>query len=277
MDNSKDIFRYPEQYRAVPFRIYGNLFYVGNLDVGAYLIDSGDGLILIDTTYPSTDALFVQSIWEAGFNPSDVVYILHTHGHFDHFGATKLLVSLSGAKTFLGERDARMFRERPELSMLEFNKYSWAELFVPDEEVADGQLIRRGNTVIRAVSTPGHTDGVLSFFFDVRDGDAVYTAGLFGGVGFNTLGIEFVTKYGLIHSRADFLSSLAKVVDEKVDIILGNHARQTNTMEKYKQLMANPDGPNPFIDPGEWKRFVEGLKAKFEKMVKDEESGKEKT
>ena len=69
-----------------PFSIFGNLYFVGNADVGSYLIDTGDGLILIDTAYPTTRALLVQSIWEAGFNPGDIKYILHTHGHFDHFG-----------------------------------------------------------------------------------------------------------------------------------------------------------------------------------------------
>jgi metallo-beta-lactamase class B len=114
----EDFYRYPYLYRVDPFCIFGNLYYVGNKDVGSHLFDTGDGLILIDTTYPTTDALLVQSIWQAGFNPKNIVYILHTHGHFDHFGATSLLKVFSGAKTFLGSRDAKMFREQPYLKQL---------------------------------------------------------------------------------------------------------------------------------------------------------------
>jgi metallo-beta-lactamase class B len=86
----EEFYRYPYRYAVKPFCIYGNLFFVGNSDVSAHLIDTGDGLILIDTTYPTTAAMLIQSIWEVGFNPKDIKYIIHTHGHYDHFGATEL-------------------------------------------------------------------------------------------------------------------------------------------------------------------------------------------
>jgi metallo-beta-lactamase class B len=49
-DTREDFYRYPEKYRLDPFRIFGPLYFVGNQDVGSYLIDTGKGLILIDTT-----------------------------------------------------------------------------------------------------------------------------------------------------------------------------------------------------------------------------------
>jgi metallo-beta-lactamase class B len=262
----KDFYRYPEKYRVDPFRIFGSLYYVGNKDVGAYLIDTGDGLILIDTTFPTTDALLVQSIWQAGFNPKDIVFILHTHGHFDHFGATRLLTSLSGAKTFLGARDAKMFRERPELTLLDSSRYSWVEVFTPDVELEGGECIVRGNVSIRVVATPGHCDGVMSYFFELTEQGAPLTAGLFGGVGFNTLHREFIARYGNTHSPDEFLESLAKVRYETVDITLGNHAAQNHTVEKREAMLKNPTGPNPFIDRGEWGRFIDDLAARLRQI-----------
>lgn len=190
------LYKYPEKYRVVPFRIFGNLYYVGNSDVGAHLIDSGDGLILIDTAYPSTAALLVQSIWELGFRPEDIRIILHTHGHFDHFGGTALMKALSGARTFLGEADAKMFREEPQLALCaDCRGYAYTEPFAPDVEIRDGDFIALGNTRIKAVATPGHTDGVMSYFFDVSDGTRTLRAGLFGGAGVNTMTSGFIARY----------------------------------------------------------------------------------
>jgi metallo-beta-lactamase class B len=260
------MYRYPDRYWIDPFCIFGNLYYVGNKDAGSYLIDSGDGLILIDTTYPTNAALMVQSIWQAGFNPRNIVYIFHTHGHFDHFGATRLLKFLSGARTLLGERDAKMFRERPELALIDSGKYAYLEPFSPDIELKGGETITLGNTSIRTVATPGHSDGVISYFFDVYSGNERYTAGLFGGAGMNTLNRHFIARYGNSHSRAEFLDSLAKVRGEKVDIVLGNHAAQNQTLEK-------PGKSNPFIDPGEWQRLIDGLETRFNQMLEDEKIG----
>ena len=165
-EQHEHFYRYPEQYRMTPFRIFGNLYFVGNADVGSHLIDTGDGLVLIDTTYPTTKALLVQSIWEMGFDPANIKYILHTHGHFDHFGGTALMVSLSGAKTFLGKPDAEMFRTRPEMALIANSLHSYAEVFTPDVELVDGEIVTLGNTKIRAISTPGHTMGVMTYLFD---------------------------------------------------------------------------------------------------------------
>ena len=153
-ESREEFYRYPERHYVTPFRICGNLYFVGNTSVGAHLIDTGDGLILIDTTYPTTKALLVQSIWELGFRPQDIRMILHTHGHFDHFGAPARWKELSGAKTYLGEGDARMFQERPELALTSFCKYAIPDVFEPDEIMRDGDIITLGNTSIRIVSTP---------------------------------------------------------------------------------------------------------------------------
>ncbi len=266
-------YRYPEKYRMKPFRIFGNLYFVGNADVGSYLIDTGDGLILIDTTYPTTRALLLQSIWEMGFNPANIKYVLHTHGHFDHFGGTDLIVSLSGATTFLGAPDAEMFRERPEMALISDARHAYLELFKPDVELEDGDIISLGNTRIRAISTPGHTKGVMTYVFEVRDGRETHTAGLYGGIGVNTLCRDFIAKYGNADCRDLHLKSLEKVRGELVDITLGNHTGQNHTSEKYKAMCDRPDGANPFISPSEWNEFIDFAENLYDRMLRDEENG----
>lgn len=262
------LYKYPEKYRVLPFRIYGNLYYVGNADVCAHLIDSGDGLILIDTTYPSTAALLVQSIWELGFRPEDIRIILHTHGHFDHFGGTALMKALSGARTYLGAADAKMFRENPELALCaDCSGYAYTEPFTPDVEIRDGDCITLGNTSIKAVATPGHTDGVMSFFFEVTDKKKTLRAGLFGGAGVNTMTSDFMARYHNVQCRKQFPESLEKVRNEKVDITLGNHASHNHTLEKYGKMRRRREEDNPFIDSGEWPDFIRCAGENFCRMI----------
>ena len=271
-DTIVDILKYPHKYAVKPFKIAGNLYYVGNSTVSSHLIDTGDGLILIDTTFPHTYPLLINSIWEAGFSVYDIKYILHSHGHIDHFGGTTGLVALSGARTFLGVQDAQMFRERPELSMAFECPFCYVELFTPDVEMEDGQLITLGNTQIRAVSTPGHSPGVCSFFFTVTEGSSVYTVGMQGGAGLNTLNRQFLEFYHLDidGTRNSFVDGIKKLENEQVDITLGNHPSHNTTLQKQGQRRKNPDAPNPFINPAEWRVHLADILDKFHTMLDEE-------
>lgn len=271
-----DVYKYPYKYNIHPFRIASNLYYVGNTSVGSHLLDTGDGLILLDTTFPQSYPLLINSIWEMGFSPYDIKYILHSHGHFDHFGGTNCLVTLTGAKTFLGSEDAKMFRERPELALLRDCPYSYTELFTPDVELHDGDVITLGNTTIRAMCTPGHSPGVMSYFIQLpEENGKSYVAAMHGGAGFNTLNEEFLQEFQLDaqETRRQFLDGLDHVFDEHVDILLGNHPNQNDTVGKRQRMLEHPDGPNPFVDPGEWQRYLTDIRDRFAIMLAEEAAG----
>lgn len=274
-NNLKDFYNHPEKYYVRPFKIYGNLWFVGNEDVGAYLMETEEGIVLIDTTYPSSRAQMIQSIWEAGFNPRDITHIIHTHGHFDHIGTTDFLVSLSGAKTYLGAGDAKMFRERPELMLARDAGPSFVDVFTPDVELMDGDILRFGSTKIRCVATPGHTMGVFTFFIELHEGDKTLTAALCGGIGINTLCRDSIEEFDTAYLREYFPISMEKIKNERVDIVLGNHTGQNNTLLKLRSMLKNPDGPNPFINKDEWTPFIEKALRCYDKMLEDEKEGKD--
>jgi len=268
LQRKKAFYEHPEQYLVKPFRIMGNLYFIGNQDVASYLIDTGDGLVILDTGYPTTQGMLVYSITALGFRVEDIRMILHTHGHFDHIGGTALLKALSHGVTYLGWRDAKMFMERPELSLKEYSGCPCFALFTPDKVMGDGDVIRLGDTEITVRETPGHSDGTVSFFFRVEEGGNVYRCGLMGGSGLNTLTDAFIKTYGRSRARAEFLTSLEKLCEEKVDINLGNHTNQNFTMEKREQMeKASMEGRNPFVDSQEWKRFLDGTRRRYEEMV----------
>lgn len=262
----KTMYEKPWKLRADAFRVFGGLYFVGNQDGASWLLKTDAGPVLFDTNYPTASAMLVDSIHSVGVDPRELVAIFHTHGHFDHFGSTEYLAELSGAKTYLGAADAEMFRERPALAMTADAHESHLELFVPDVEVQDGESFSFGSTVISAIATPGHCPGATSYFFDVTEGERTCRVGLHGGAGLNTLCRSFREQWGL-DWRPDFLASIRKVIDEPVDIFLGNHTGQNRALQKAAALSG---GDNPFIDPSEWRKFLTELEHKVAVMNEEE-------
>ncbi|MBQ7281190.1 MAG: MBL fold metallo-hydrolase, partial [Spirochaetales bacterium] len=164
-----------------PFKIFGNVWYVGDSWVCVHLIDTGDGLLLLDGGNIGATAMLVNAIWEAGFKPSDVRWMVLSHGHLDHIGGAVFFRRMFGTKIYLGKPDARDFRKRPELSLVHEAGSLAQDVFEVDHEITDGERIRFGNTEIQFYLTPGHTNGVISAFFDVTDGKRTVRAGYFGG------------------------------------------------------------------------------------------------
>ena len=258
----------PWRYSAEPFRILGNLYYVGNLRVCMHLIDTGDGLILIDTGHPHTSFMLFHSIWQLGFRPSDVKYIIFSHGHFDHVGGAGPFVELYHTKTFLGAADVQVMKEQGE-----GRTCTPFEAVTPDQLLYDGDTVELGNTEIQFVSVPGHSPGSMAMFWDIHDGEHTYRAGAFGGIGLLTLSAKALEEFGLpLSLQQDFANSLQKVKNEPVDVVVGNHPWDNDTFGKYNRLKENPSGENPFINPNEWKEMLEKKSAEFEEFLKTGDS-----
>ncbi len=241
-----------------PSKIFGNLYFVGTQPASTHILDTGDGLILIDPGYQESLYLVINNIWEVGLCPKDIKYILLTHCHFDHVDATKALVKLCKAKVCLPELDLPLYNG--EIFHYPFRPFNY------DILLKDGDTLSLGNTTVRCVSTPGHTDGTISYFFDVTDGNNTYRAAMHGGVGLSSMTSEFLKKNGLTNEcRQKFLYGLDKVINEKVDITLGNHVGQNNTDLKLERL--EKEEKNPFIDPTEWQRFITKCRDGMLKMM----------
>jgi metallo-beta-lactamase class B len=174
-----------------------------------------------------------------------------------------MLVELTGAKTLIGARDAKMVRN------LKTRNACFEVSFEPDVLLRTGDTLTLGNTTISFVETPGHTDGTVSMFFDVTDGEKTLRAGMHGGVGFNTLSLDGLLMRGrTYYARREFLEGLIRVENEQVDITLGNHVGQNKTELKLKKMKTSET--NPFIDPDEWKRFIESYKEKINNLIASE-------
>ena len=235
-----------------PFRLAGNIYFVGTYKASSHLIDTGDGLILIDTGYEETADVVAESIAELGFDIRDVKYILHSHGHYDHTDGTPKILKLTNAKTFLGEGDVKYIK-------------GWT----PDEFYRDGQVITLGNTSILCLATPGHTEGTFSFFFDVDVDGKTYRAGMFGGAGTNQLKKSFLNKYKCSWlNRGLYFRSIERLKQEHVDIFLGNHTWNNHTKENYEKMLVSDT--NPFIDDTKWLPFLMSCEKKAVEIMRND-------
>lgn len=259
-------YRSPWLYACAPFQIADGLWYVGNTSVSSHLFDTGAGLLLLDTTYGETGYLLIESIREAGFDPHDLRWILHTHGHIDHFGATRLLAEKYGAETFMPEIDLPLLKERADLNWCaEFGlpyepPYDYA--FVPDAAVRVGDVLRFGALTVDCHSAAGHTPGTMAYVFHLPCG---LRAAMHGGIGLNTLTAAYARRFGLGNSwREAYVRSLAGLRDLPVDIVLGNHPEQSDTFGKLARRTA---AENPFVDPGEWNRFLAETRRRYDEFA----------
>ena len=219
-----------------PFKIIGNTYFVGTYPASSHLIDTGEGLILIDTGYSDTLFLLINSIYKLGFNPYDIKYIINTHWHGDHTEATAALSHLTGAKTFIGRKDAK-----------KAEKY-----FISDALLKEGDVISLGNTKIEVMETPGHTEGTISLFYETEEDGVKYNVGTFGGAGANTLVKE---RFDYDNCREDYFNSLKRLKEKKVDVFIGNHVWNNNTEDKAEILATT--GENLFIDDKIWGDFLD--------------------
>ena len=236
----------PWEGKMDPFKIIGNVYFVGTFQASCHLIDTGDGLIMIDPGYSNTLYLVIRSIYELGFNPKDIKYIINTHWHHDHTEATKAMVDLSGAKTLIGFED----KEKAE-------KY-----FNPDILIKDGDTLTLGNTAISFMETPGHTKGTISFFFEAVDNGATYRVGMFGGAGANTMAQGHFDYDGC---RDDYRNSLHRLQKEEVDVFIGNHVWNNDTAAKGELLLKT--GENKFIDNNLWHEFLSFCEKRLDEVI----------
>ena len=245
----KELGSQPHLGRMKPFKILGNTYFIGTYQASSHLIDTGDGLIMIDTGYAKTAYLVLDSIYKLGFKPEDIKYIINTHWHGDHTEATAGFAALTGAKTLIGRKDAERASKH----------------FTADILIDDGDTLTLGNTTITFLHTPGHTEGTVSFFYDVTEGDKTYRVGSFGGAGLNTLS---PARFEFEGCREAYFASIDRLLEQRVDVFIGNHTWNNGTYEKYETLVNT--GRNEFLDPETWQVFLKDYRRRLEEMIRRE-------
>jgi metallo-beta-lactamase class B len=251
---------YDSAKKVAPFKMFDDLYYVGNDQVSAYLLTTSDGLILIDALYGNYTKDILQSLRELGFDPRQIKFILCTHGHFDHYEGADTLQKLTHARIGMTDPDWLIAEGKVQ------NEYaSQRGRLKRDLVIGDGDSLTLGNTTLSFYVTPGHTLGVLSMAFPVRDGKTTYRAFLFGGVGLNFSGVEQTQLY------LQSIDRLSRMKDIQVNIT--NHPFQGRIFERETLLKQRKDGElNPYVDPKAFQVWLIELRNAAEKKLETEKA-----
>ena len=128
-----------------PFRIVGNIYFVGSTNIGIYLIATPEGHILVDSGVNEMSATIRDSVEKLGFRMSDIKIMLSSHAHFDHVQAHAVLQRMTGAQVMALEADADALEAGRDLSPLGFE--GWEPVTV-DRRLQDGESISLGGTTM---------------------------------------------------------------------------------------------------------------------------------
>lgn len=251
------------QQPAEPFRIAGNLYYVGANDVSAFLITGPAGHIVLDGGYPSTAQMIMASIAKLGFDIKDVKVLLNSEPHPDHGGGLAVLKQASGAELWASDASAYTLEsggDDPDIALplralIKLGVIGYPGMRV-DHRFKDGDTIRVGPLFMNAHITGGHTRGCTSWSFPVRDGDRVLNV---------VSACDLVPLYGMRYREqaADLEHSFRVLRSLHADIWVTCHARWWG---RYRKFIARDTAKNPvdpFIDPEGYRAYIDSAEAKL--------------
>lgn len=240
----------PGNQPMAPVEIAQGFWWVGASDVGAYLIQTNKGLILIDGGYDTTAPQILHNIRRLGFDPTQVKIILNSHAHLDHAGGIAALKAATGAKVLVSAEDGKLMARGGKADFFLGDRYAYPPV-KPDARVRDGQKVKLGEVTLTARLTPGHTRGCTTWTLPVNVAGQVRQAMILCS---NSVlpGYKLVGEESYPGIADDYEKSYRFWRNAPCEVFLGSHAQFFRLHEKRAK------GPEAFVDP-------QGCRAYFEK------------
>jgi metallo-beta-lactamase class B len=257
---------------VAPFRIAGNLYYVGAIEITSYLITTPQGHFLLDGGFVETAPQVERNIAELAFKLTDVKFLLNSHAHYDHAGGLAELKKVTGAKFLASERDAPLLRNGGH-GDFRFGDTLTFPPIEPDQMVHDGEAIKLGNQVMIAHLTPGHTKGCTTWTTKIQNGNKIYDVVFVGSQ--SALDYKFVSQESYPGIKSDFERSFALLTHLSCDIFLASHGSFFHLMEKHERLLRGD--ANAFIDPESYKTYLRGSEREFRDKLARQKSAQNKS
>ncbi|NPA08548.1 MAG: subclass B3 metallo-beta-lactamase [Chlorobi bacterium] len=253
---------HPEEWSQSyePFRIAGNLYYVGTYDLASYLIVTSKGNILINTGLADSLPIIKNNIKKLGFKYQDTKILLLTQAHYDHLGAMADIKKETGAKLYVDEADADVLKTGGK-SDYELGKYGVTFKPVkPDYILKDKNVVTLGDAKLTMLHHPGHTKGSCSFLFETKDSKRSYKV-LIANMPTIIVDKKFseVTAYPSIEKDYEYTLNAMKNLD--FDIWVASHASQFDLHEKHKPK--DPYNPAVFMNKKEYQDELDSLEKDF--------------
>lgn len=258
-------FRGPFATPIEPFRIVGNVYYVGAANIASYLITTPRGHILIDTGTKEMHEAITNSVAALGFKASDIKIMLSSHAHFDHIEGHAAMKRQTGAQVMAMVGDAESLESGKDHSAL--GAIGWEPVKV-DRVLTHGDTVSLGGTTLRAVHSPGHTQGATTWITIVEDKGRQYTVAFLGGTTPN-VGVPLFNNPRHKAVIEDTQRMFTRLKMEKVpDIYLVGHP-QAMFAGKVDRVKAG-ETPHPLLNGAAWTKQIADAEADFQKRVAGE-------
>jgi metallo-beta-lactamase class B len=254
-----------------PFRILGNLYYVGDDDLASYLIVTPQGSILINTGYEFSVPDIRSRMKTLGFQFTGIKILLVTHAHSDHAAGMATMKKLTGAKMLAMEREAPLLESGGKTDYL-FGSNGWFNPVKVDRTFNDGDKIELGGTELTAHLTPGHTKGSTSYTFDITEGGRTYHV-LIANLGTINPGTVLVHNSDYPDIAGDYAQTFRILRALPCDVFLTSHASQFGLFSKYRPGM--PYDPDRFLDHGIYLRVIDRQENAFLEQLEEEKADDE--
>lgn len=255
-------FRGPYSQAVEPFRIVGNIHYVGGANIASYLITTSQGHILIDTGMMTMHNVIKNSVAKLGFKTADIKIMLSSHAHFDHIEGHAAMKKLTGARVMAMVGDAEALESGKDNSAL--GAMGWEPVGV-DRVIKNGDTVSLGGTTLRAVHVSGHTQGATTWITTVEDKGKQYTVAFLGGTTPNE-GVPLFDNPRHKTVVEDTQRTLKTLKSENVpDIYLVGHP-QAMFAGKVDRIKAG-EIPHPLLNSDAWTKQIADADANFQKRV----------
>lgn len=254
-------------------RIFGNSYWVGTEGLGAILITSEEGHILIDGGLPESAPLIERNIRDLGFRIEDVQLILNSHAHYDHAGGLAGLQKVSGAEV-AALAPAAATLERGESApgdpqhgvLLPFPPVSSVR------QIDDGDSLRVGGQVVVAHHTGGHTPGGTTWsWISCEDGRCLHLVYADSQTPISADGFLFSSSADYASAIDDFRRGSETLDALRCDILITPHPGASGFWER---LSARETGArDALVDPDACRRYAETAREQLERRLERERSG----
>jgi metallo-beta-lactamase class B len=244
-----------------PFRIAGNLYYVGSKGLANYLITTSQGHILVNSDLEANVPLIRASVEKLGFKFEDIKILLISHAHWDHCAGSALIKRLTRAKYMVMDADVPVVESGGKTDFQYGNQTSnLYEATKVDRILHDGDQVTLGDAVLVAHLTPGHTKGCTTWTMKVMDGGKTRDVVIVGSPNVND-GYNLVDNPGYPQIAKDYERMFQVLKSLPCDYFLGAHGDYFDMGAKFSRMK---DGaPSPFIDADGYKKFVAEKEGEF--------------
>jgi metallo-beta-lactamase class B len=248
---------------APPFRIVGNVYFVGTSGMGVYLFTTPAGHILLDSGFDASVPIVASNVRRLGFKFEDIELLLASHAHLDHVGGHRRVREMTGARVLVSEGDAPLLRSGGRGDFAYGDRLTFPSCEI-DGTIQDQEQVELGGTVLVAHLTPGHTQGATTWTAEVVENGRPLRLVFFPS-GNVSPGTQLKENPIYPEIVTDFERSFALWKTMPCDVFLGSHTAFFDLARK-RALLAE-GRPSPFIDPQGFRQTVADQEKLFREQL----------